>query len=58
MCLAEVGKNEGEKRHAYIEAENRTVVAGGWGEEQGEVGERIQMFTYKMNKIINAVLHN
>lgn len=51
MCLAEVGKNEGEKRHAYIEAENRTVVAGGWGEEQGEVGERIQMFTYKMNKV-------
>ena len=31
MCLAEVGKNEGEKHHAYIEAESRTVVARGWG---------------------------
>ena len=31
MCLAEVGKNEGEKRHAYTEAESRTVVARGWG---------------------------
>ena len=25
--------------------------SGGWGKEQGEVGERIQMFTYKMNKV-------
>lgn len=31
MCLAEVGKNEGEKHHAYIEAKSRTVVARGWG---------------------------
>lgn len=40
MCLAEVGKNEGEKHHAYIEAESRTVVARGWG--GGEKGDTSQ----------------
>ena len=67
ITLSEINQREEDKQawyHLYVESkkkktklklketESRKVVAWDWGwGKQGEVGKRVQTFSYKMNKV-------